>query len=166
MNVTGSKRSYESAFFLLMITKRLFYFLMNLWPPFLGSGISFKVVKESPLAFEVQLKLRWYNRNYVGTQYGGSLYSMADPWLMLILIDALGRDFLVWDKAATIRFLRPGKKHVRARFEILPEQIRDIRETAMSAKKCEPVFTISIFDSDGQEIAQVDKVLWVKRKRK
>ena len=151
---------------MLMNTKRLFYFLMNFWPPFLGSGISFKVTQENPLVFEVKLKLRWYNRNYVGTQYGGSLYSMADPWLMLILIDALGRDFLVWDKAATIRFLKPGLKHVHAKFEITPEQIRDIREKAINAGKYEPVFTVSIFDSDGQEIAQVDKVLWIKHKRK
>src|SRR5690606_33616469 len=107
----------RGAFFLLMNTKRLFYFFMNFWPPFLGSGISFKVINEESLAFEVRLKLRWYNRNYVGTQYGGSLYSMADPWLMLILIDALGKDFLVWDKAATIRFLKPGLSDVSAKFE-------------------------------------------------
>lgn len=146
--------------------QRFFYFLMNFWPPFLGSGISFKVSGQEPLVFDVKLVFRWYNRNYVGTQYGGSLYSMCDPWLMLILLDAIGKDFLVWDKAATVRFLRPGRSTVRAHFEISKSQIEDIRSKATELGKYEPVFTISVFDQDGQEIAQVDKVLWVKPKRK
>lgn len=148
------------------MNKRLFYRIMNFWPPFLGSGISFKVAQEDPMVFEVTLKMRWYNRNYVGVQYGGSLYSMGDPWFMLILMDALGKDFLVWDKAATVRFLRPGKTSVHARFEISKAQIEEIRRDTLECGKCEPVFTVSLLDTHGQEIAQIDKVLWVKAKRK
>lgn len=139
---------------------------MNFWPPFLGSGIRFKVVQERPLVFEVRLKFRFWNRNYVGTQYGGSLYSMADPWLMLILIDALGRDFLVWDKAATIRFLKPGTSDIYARFEIPCDQIEKIRSEAIELGKTEPVFTVTAFDKNNQEIAKIEKILWVKAKRK
>lgn len=138
---------------------------MNFWPPFLGSGIRFKVEQERPLVFNVSLKLRWYTKNYVGTQYGGSLYSMSDPWLMLILLDQIGKDFLVWDKSASIRFLRPGKSHVRARFAITPEQIEEIRSRALELGKYEPTFTIDIVDQSDQVIAQVDKVLWVKPKQ-
>lgn len=139
---------------------------MNFWPPFFGSGISFKVTSENPLSFAVKLKYRFYNKNYVGTQYGGSLYSMADPWLMLILLDVLGKDFYVWDKAATIRFLKPGLGHVCARFEISKERIEEIRNLALKDGKHEPIFTVSIYDEKGLEIAQVEKVLWVRPKQK
>src|SRR5690606_17861444 len=98
--------------------------------------------------------------------FGGSLYSMSDPWLMLILIDALGKDFIVWDKAASIRFMRPGKSSVFGHFKISPEEIEQIRTKAIELGKYEPTFTVSLYDEEGQEIAQVDKVLWVKHKAK
>lgn len=145
--------------------QKLFYFLMNFWPPFLGSGISFKVRKQNPLVFKVRLKFSFYNRNYVGVQYGGSLYSMCDPWFMLILMDALGPDFIVWDKAASIKFLKPGKSSVYATFEISPEQIELIKQDAIKNSKVEPQIDVTIFDDKNQQIAVVTKTLWVKSKR-
>src|SRR3990170_2253173 len=90
--------------------------LMNFYPPFLGAGIRVRVIADSPLAFEARLKLRWWNRNYVGTHFGGGLYTLCDAFFMHILIEELGPGFVVWDKAATIRFRRPGRGTVRARF--------------------------------------------------
>jgi Domain of unknown function (DUF4442) len=78
--------------------------LLNIWPPFLGAGIRLRRIAPDWKAIDVEMKLRWWNRNYVGTHYGGSLYSMADPFLMLMLIENLGKDYIVWDKAASIRF--------------------------------------------------------------
>lgn len=138
---------------------------MNFWPPFLGSGISFKVTKQNPLVFKVRLKFSFYNRNYVGVQYGGSLYSMCDPWFMLILMDALGSDFIVWDKAASIKFLKPGKSSVYATFEISPEQIELIKQDAIIKTKIEPQIDVSIFNDKNEKIAVVTKTLWVKSKR-
>src|SRR5271157_3379702 len=80
---------------------------INIWPPFLGAGI--RVRWRSNRHVDVELKLRAWNRNYVGTHYGGSLYSMTDPFYMLMLMENLGRDYIVWDKAASIRFRKPGK---------------------------------------------------------
>ena len=76
------------------------------------------------------MKLRFWNRNYVGTHYGGSLYSMADPFYMLMLMENLGRDYIVWDKAASIRFRKPGKGRVKAEFRLTDAQLDDIREKA------------------------------------
>ncbi len=137
---------------------------MNFWPPFLGSGISFRVIEQNPLVFKVRLKFSFYNRNYVGVQYGGSLYSMCDPWFMLILMDALGKDFIVWDKAASIQFLKPGKSSVSAQFKITHDQIDSIRQDTLVTGKTEPVLKVSVFDDQGQEIAIVTKTLWVKAK--
>jgi Domain of unknown function (DUF4442) len=79
-------------------------------------------------AIEVEMKLRLWNSNYVGTHYGGSLYSMADPFYMLMLIENLGSDYIVWDKSATIRFKKPGKGKVSAAFRLFDEQLEQIRE--------------------------------------
>ena len=110
------------------------------------------------------MKLRFWNRNYVGTHFGGSLYAMADPFFMLILIEQLGPGFVVWDKAATVRFKRPGRGRVRAHFHIPPAEIESIRSRALSEPKVEPVFTVEVKDDEGTTIAEIEKVLYVRKK--
>lgn len=138
--------------------------LLALYPPLAAAGIRSRVLSTEPLAFESVLKLRWWNRNYVGTQYGGSLYSMCDPFYMLILLDSLGRDYQVWDKAATIRFRRPGRGTVRARFEIARERLDEIRNEADRAGRAEPRFTAEVRAEDGELVAEVEKLLSVRPK--
>src|ERR1039458_6644721 len=53
--------------------------LVNLWPPFLGAGIRIKHIAPDMKAVDVEMKLRWWNANYVGTHFGGSLFAMTDP---------------------------------------------------------------------------------------
>ena len=137
---------------------------INLWPPFLGAGIRVKHIAPDMKAVEVEMKLRWWNANYVGTHFGGSLYSMTDPFFMLMLIDNLGPEYLVWDKAATIRFKKPGRGKVRAEFRLSDEQIDEIRRAAAANGKTEPTFVVQVKDETGEVVAEVEKVLWVKRK--
>lgn len=135
--------------------------MLSVWPPYLGAGI--RVRPSADLrTFEVRMKLRWWNRNYVNTHFGGSLYSMCDPYFMLILIQALGRGYVVWDKAATIRFRRPGKGTVRATFHIPQERIDEIRAAADRGEKIEPVFTVEVLDEQGEVVAEVEKLLYVR----
>jgi acyl-coenzyme A thioesterase PaaI-like protein len=135
--------------------------MLSLWPPYLGAGI--RVRPSADLrTFDVRMKLRWWNRNYVNTHFGGSLYSMCDPFFMLILIQALGRGYVVWDKAATIRFRRPGKGTVRATFHIPQERVEEIRAAADRGEKIEPVFTVEVRDEQGEVIAEVEKLLYVR----
>src|SRR3954463_10481879 len=96
---------------------------INLYPPLLGAGIRVTRLDRDWRAVDVEMKLRFWNRNYVGTHYGGSLYSMADPFYMLMLIENLGRDYIVWDKAATIRFRRPGRGRMTAEFRLTDAQL-------------------------------------------
>lgn len=110
------------------------------------------------------MKLRWWNQNYVGTHFGGSLYTMCDPFYMLLLIDALGRDYVVWDKAAEIRFLRPGRSTMKARFHISEERVEEIRRQAEEQEKVEPIFTVEVLDEEGKAVARVEKLLYVRRK--
>lgn len=143
---------------------RLLLRLLTFYPPFLGAGVRVRTVGRAPLAFETAMRLRFWNRNYVGTHFGGSLYTMTDPFFMLILIDALGSGFEVWDKSATVRFRRPGRGTVRARFAIPAERIAEIRRAAESAGRCEPVFLARVVDGAGETVAEVEKVVSVRRR--
>jgi acyl-coenzyme A thioesterase PaaI-like protein len=146
-----------------MRSRRWMIRMLNLYPPYLGAGVR---VRASPdlRTFEVRMKLRWWNRNYVGTHFGGSLYTMCDPFFMLILVDALGSGYIVWDKAATIRFRRPGRSTVRATFHIPPERIEEIRAAADAQSKVEPVFAVEVVDDEGEVVAEVEKLLYVRAK--
>ncbi len=135
--------------------------MLSLWPPYLGAGIRARPSADLR-TFEVRMKLRWWNRNYVNTHFGGSLYSMCDPFFMLILAEALGRRYVVWDKAATIRFRRPGKGTVRATFHIPQEKVDEIRAAADRGEKVEPVFTVEVLDEQGEVVAEIEKLLYIR----
>lgn len=110
------------------------------------------------------MPLRWFNRNDVGTHFGGSLYSMTDPFFMLMLINILGPEFIVWDQAARITFHRPGRGTVRARFVLTDENIEAIRREAESGQPVRPRFTIQVVDEEGKVVVEVEKVLYVRKK--
>ena len=139
--------------------------LMNLWPPFLGAGIRVTRLDLDWKAVDVEMKLRRWNRNYVGTHYGGSLYSMTDPFFMLMLIENLGRDYIVWDKSASIRFRKPGRGTVSASFRISDEQIEEIRQALESAEKVDRMFAVQVMDESGTVVAEVQKQIHVRRKQ-
>jgi len=144
--------------------KRHIRFWINLWPPFLGSGIRVTRLDADWRAIDVEMKMRFWNRNYVGTHYGGSLYSMTDPFYMLMLIENLGREYVVWDKAASIRFRRPGKGRVTAEFRITEQQLEDIRRQLQTIDKIEPMFAVEVKDESGEVVTVVEKLVQVRRK--
>jgi hypothetical protein len=146
------------------IRQKILLKLINFWPPFWGAGIHVDHISKDFLEIDVSLKLRFWNKNYVGTQYGGSLYSMTDPFYMLMLINLLGKEFIVWDKGATIKFLKPGVGKVFAEFRITPGQIEEILEELKTKKKIEPILKVYVKDDAGVVIAEVDKVLYIKNK--
>src|SRR5437764_2114878 len=111
---------------------------VNLWPPFLGAGIRVKHIASDMKAIDVEMKLRWWNANYVGTHFGGSLFAITDAFYMLMLMANLGRDYIVWDKAATIRYKKPGRDTVRVEFRLTDAQIEDIYAKLKTLSKYEP----------------------------
>jgi uncharacterized protein DUF4442 len=136
---------------------------INFWPPFLGAGIRVKHVAPGMKAIDVEMKLHFWNANYVGTHFGGSLFAMTDAFYMLMLMANLGRDYIVWDKAATIRYKKPGRGTVRAEFRLSDSEIDDIREKLKTLPKYEPRFTVEVRDECGTVIAEVEKLLHVRR---
>lgn len=138
--------------------------VINFYGPFLGAGVKLLKMTKDFRHARVSMKLTFYNKNYMGTQFGGSLYAMVDPWYMLMLIKNLGPEYIVWDKAATINFRKPGKGTVFAEFNLTEEHLNEIRATLVAQKKMDYIFKVEIKDQDGKLIAEVDKVLYIRKK--
>ena len=138
---------------------------LRFYPPYLGAGVSVKHINEDMTSITVQMKMRFWNRNYVGTHFGGSLYSMCDPWYMFILLEHLGKECVIWDKGAEIDFVSPGKGTMTAIFEIEHQTIEQLREQAEDNQKHLPVFHTSVIVEDVQGVATLKKTLYGRKKR-
>ncbi|MCZ4324368.1 Tetrameric acyl-CoA thioesterase [Pseudomonas sp. 8BK] len=143
---------------------RLLRLGLNLYPPYLGAGIKVQRISPDCREARVRMALRWYNRNFVGTQFGGSLYSMVDPFYMLLLMPLLGDDYIVWDKAASIDFITPGKGPVYADFRIDDALLADIRAKTAGGEKYLPELQVDIRDATGTLVAIAHKTLYVRLK--
>ncbi len=137
---------------------------INFYPPFLGMNIRVVSYSRNYDTITVQSKLSRRNLNAVGTHFGGTLYAMCDPWFMLILMHALGDGYIVWDKAANIQFVKPGRGTVTATFHIPPERVAEIRAAADRGEKIEPMFVVHVMDEQKQIVARVEKLLYVRQK--
>ena len=136
---------------------------INFYPPYLGAGVRVTHIAEDFRRVEVEMPLRFYNRNYFGTHFGGSLYSMCDPFYVLMLANILGPEYIVWDKAANIRFKKPGNGLMKAIFELTEEKITEIRAAADNQPKVEPLFHVLVKDEEGNVVAEIDKLLYIKK---
>jgi acyl-coenzyme A thioesterase PaaI-like protein len=138
--------------------------IINYYGPFLGAGVKLEKMTKDYRHARVSMKLTFYNKNYMGTQFGGSLYAMTDPWYMLMLIKNLGRDYIVWDKAATVNFRKPGRGKVTAEFNLTDDHLAEIKKHLETEKKMDYHFKVEIKDDEGMLIADVDKVLYIRKK--
>ena len=111
----------------------------------------------------VALPLKWRTKNVVGTTFGGSIYGAVDPVYMILLRRRLGADFTVWDKAAKIRFLKPGRGTLYADFEVDDGEVRAIRESLAVGESTDRVYEVELVDADGVVHAEVEKTLYVRR---
>ena len=146
------------------IKRWMYYALLNSYLPHFGAGIRTTYVAPDLKTFRVAMPLRFWNRNFVGTQFGGSLYAMCDAPFMLILLEAMGDEFVIWDKAATIRFRRPGRGTVRAEFRVTDETIEEIRRALAGKEKHEITLGTTVTDERGEVVAEIDKVIHFRHK--
>lgn len=142
-------------------TKRL----MNWYGPYLGAGIRIEHIADNWQSVTVSMKQHWYNSNAVGTHFGGSLYAMVDPHYMLMLMRILGPGYIVWDKAAAINFVKPGRGKVTATMSITDKEIERIKQATATGEKDLPVYKLKITDESGETVAEVDKTLYIRKKR-
>lgn len=138
---------------------------LNLWPPFLFSGIHVTRIGADYRSAEVELRMRPWNRNYVRTHFGGSLFAMTDPFWMLLTLKSLGDGYVVWDQAGSIEFVKPGRGTVRARFDLDEAVLEDLRAAAADGGKVLRWFDTDVLDEAGEVVTRVRKQLYVRRKR-
>ena len=141
-----------------------FKFLLNIYPPYWGTGIIVKKISSNYREIIVQMKRKWYNGNYVKTHFGGSLYSMTDPFFMLMMMHILGREYIVWDKSASIDFVKPGYGTVTAKFLITDEHIKTILENTANGQKYFQELEVQVKNEKDELVALVKKVLYIRKK--
>ncbi len=138
---------------------------LNVWPPYLAAGIRVRELAPDYTRAVVTMSLHPLNRNYFGTHFGGSLFSMADPFWVFLVGARLGRDYVVWDQRAEIDFVRPGRTEVRTEFVLDPAVVEQIRAAAEGGEKVLWWFDNEIVDTSGEVVARVRRQLYVRRKR-
>ena len=139
--------------------------MLNLYPPYIGAGVSVAHIADDWSSMVVKLTLRFYNRNYVGTHYGGNLFTMTDPFHMLMLIHRLGPGYRVWDQKAEITFVKPGQGTVRAEMSVSEAELDAIRAATTGGRKHFAEFDVQILDESDELVASVHKTLYVREKR-
>jgi len=137
--------------------------IMNIWFPFLFSGIRITKFSEDFRYVKVELRSRWYNKNYVGTHFGGSLFAMTDPFWMIMMLRNLGPGYVVWDKAGEIEFVAPGRSAVTAEFRLDPQEVAQVKAAADAGEKVLRWFAVDVVGTDGAVVARVRKQLFVRR---
>lgn len=140
-------------------------FMINRYSPYRGAGIMIDQIDLPNYHIRVKMPLTRKNQNIVGTHFGGSLYSMVDPFYMLILMHHLGNKYIVWDKAASISFLSPGRSTVYADIRLSQEELEEIRRLAHNYEPVLRHYTLNILDDQGVRIAEVQKTLYIRRKK-
>jgi acyl-coenzyme A thioesterase PaaI-like protein len=142
---------------------RTLRWMFNFWPTFRFAGVRVRAIAPNFTAATVELRLGLLNRNYVGTAFGGTLYAMTDPFYMLMMMRQLGAGYVVWDRAGSVRYLKPGRGLITAEFKLAPEEVERIRGLLTTVEKLDQIYTVDLRDATGELIAQVEKTLYIRK---
>jgi acyl-coenzyme A thioesterase PaaI-like protein len=137
---------------------------LNLWPPFLFSGISVREISKDFRHTKVRLKKKMLTSNYVGTLFGGSLFAMTDPFFMVMIMKNLGKGYIVWDKRSEIEYVSPGKSTVYAEFFLSDQELDEIKGEVAASGKYLKWFEVDIKSTDGTVVAIVKKQIYIRKK--
>ena len=138
--------------------------LMNLWVPFLGSGIRVLSISPDLHSVDVVLRRRFWNQGPNGSHFGGSLFAMTDPFYPLLLSLNLGPGYIVWDKAASIRYRRPGMTDVFCHFILTPERLAQVRDAVDREGTHDATFSIDIVDTENNVVATAERTIYIATK--
>jgi len=136
----------------------------NVFPAYWGTGARVTYIADDYREMHVRLPLTWRTRNYVGTIFGGSMYAAIDPVYMIMLMKNLGPDYVVWDKAASVRFRKPGRTTLYARFTLSSEELDAIRRDVASSGRIDRIYRVELTDKDGVVHAEVEKTIHIRRR--
>ena len=137
----------------------------NLYPPFYFTGISVTHINKARSYIKVQLKSRWYSRNYMNVHFGGTLMMMCDSFFMFILVHQLGDKYLIWDKATKVEYMKAVKETLYVEFQIPPEKIESIRQEVDEKRKIEIPFCVNVVTKQGEIAMKFERTIYIRKKR-
>lgn len=138
---------------------------INSWPTFAAQKIEVTSIADDWSRAEIRLDLTDENSNYFGTAFGGSLFSMIDPFVVILLANQMGEQFAVWDKVVEIDFVRPGTGPVTAVVEMPASVVAEIREATRNGEKLLRWFEVPLLAEDGSVVAVQRRQIYVRRNR-
>jgi acyl-coenzyme A thioesterase PaaI-like protein len=144
---------------------RLWRWGFNFFPAYRGTGGRVTYIAGDWREVHITIPLNWRTRNYVKTIFGGSMYGAIDPVYMLMLIKILGPEYVVWDKTAAIRFRRPGRERLFARFVVSQADIDEIEAGVAATGKYEKSYTVNITSKSGEVHAICEKGIHIAQRK-
>ncbi|MFD2167095.1 DUF4442 domain-containing protein [Thalassotalea euphylliae] len=144
----------------------LFRIFINIWPPLFFARIKLEKISDDFREAHVSMKLSTWNRNGVGSIFGGALFSMTDPFYMMMLMARMRDEYIIWDKSADIDFIKPGRGKVTADFLITDQMLEDIKTHTANGEKYLPEVVTYIKDEQGEVVAKVNRTLYIRRKKR
>ncbi|ALB22889.1 hypothetical protein Psal006b_01498 [Piscirickettsia salmonis] len=150
----------------MCMRSKIIPYLFRLWPPFWGTGIRVDFISTDFRQIRVSMKLRFYNKNYVGIHFGGSLYSMIDPFYILMLVQILGPQYKILDQAAHITYLKPGLGTVYAHFQLNDDVLNQVRVHTEAGEKYLLTLPVDIVDDQSNVIAHIDKTIYIRQRQR
>lgn len=165
--LTGDGESDFQPYFLWRWAEKVFglRWAIMLYSPYLGAGVRLTHLSKNYDRIIVEMKQRFWNTNYVGVHFGGSLYAMCDPFYMFLLMKRLGPSYIVWDQAGSIEFVRPGQGKVRAEFSLDEPTLDRIRGEVAIKRKTIETFHVSILDEQDRVVSRVEKKIYIRKVR-
>ncbi|MFM8850146.1 MAG: DUF4442 domain-containing protein [Cytophagales bacterium] len=135
--------------------------LMNWYPMYFGSGGKILFWAADHTEVHLRLRLNIWTYNYVGTIFGGSMFSASDPFYMLMLFKALGRQYVVWDKSASIRFRKPGKETLYAKYVLTDNDFKEIKAAVAEKGEVTRTFLIQWVDKNQVVHAEIERLCYI-----
>lgn len=140
---------------------KLFKAFFNVSPMYRRSTGKITSVTKDLSRIEIKIPISYKNKNYVGTIFGGSLFSATDPIYMVQLIQLLGSNYVVWDKSSMVKFKRPASSDAYATFEFTKEEVEDLLKQIEEKKEVDLVKMVHLTSKNGQLFCEIEKTIYV-----
>ena len=137
----------------------------NLSPMYRRTTARIIFASDDLMDIHIRLPISYRNRNYVNSIFGGSMFAAVDPFPMVQLMNIIGNDYVVWDKAAEIKFRRPARQDLYAEFTYSPEEVEEIRNQVAEKQEIEITKTTKLTDRNKQKVfCEVNKTIYIANK--
>lgn len=147
-----------------MSTATIFKYGFNLSPMYRRTTARVVEISDDLKRVKIKVPISYKNKNYVGAIFGGSMFAATDPIYMIQLVQILGEDYVVWDKAATINYKRPAKEHLYCEFLFSDDEIDAIKKQVAKTQEMTVEKTTYLTNANAQVFAEVIKTLYIAEK--